>query len=158
MIVVSDASPIIALESVGQLSLLRDLYGRVLVPSQVYREITIADKPGGPQIAATEWLEEHPLAKGTTVAALAAMLDQGEAEAIVLALEVGAELLLMDERRGRIIAQDMGCQVAGLLGVLVVAKKKGLIPELRPLLASLSRTGFRVSDTLVQQVLREVGE
>lgn len=158
MIVVSDASPIIALESVGQLSLLRDLYERVLIPASVYREITIADKSGAALIAAESWLEERPVSDGKAVTALMATLDPGEAEAIVLALEEEAELLLMDERRGRRIATEMGCQVLGLLGVLVEAKNRGLVPEVKPILMSLSQGSFRISEALVEHVLREVGE
>ena len=86
-------------------------------------------------------------------------LDAGEAEAIALAVETEAELLLMDERLGRESARHFGLRYVGLIGVLVEAKRKGLVRAVRPYLNELRDiAGFRIRDTLYIRVLRDEGE
>jgi predicted nucleic acid-binding protein len=93
------------------------------------------------------------------VTALQAELDEGEAEAIALAIQLKAHLLLLDERRGRAVASRLGLRFIGLLGVLVEAKQKGYISRVKPLLDHLiAKAGFWVSHQLYARVLREVGE
>lgn len=86
-------------------------------------------------------------------------LDLGEAEAIVLASERGADFLLMDERVGRSIARERGIPTIGLIGALAAAKQMGLLPAVRPVLDALRvEAGFWVGDVVYQQVLRDLGE
>ena len=85
-------------------------------------------------------------------------LDQGESEALVLAKELGAVRILIDERLARRKARSVGLTVTGTLGVLLMAKEAGLIPAVRPLLDSLSETPFRMSENLYRRVLRMAGE
>jgi len=93
------------------------------------------------------------------VQALQQELDAGEAEAIVLALETRAELLLMDEHLGRETARHLGLRHTGLIGVLIEAKRKGLISKVKPHLDALRDVaGFRVSDALYRRVLQDEGE
>ena len=93
------------------------------------------------------------------VRALQQELDAGEAEAIALALETGAELLLMDERLGRETAAHLGLRYVGVIGVLVEAKHKGLVSALKPQLDALRDVaGFRVSGGLYRRVLQDEGE
>ena len=93
------------------------------------------------------------------VRALQSELDHDEATAIALAVERQAEVVLIDERRARAVATRLGLNVVGVLGVLVEAKRKALIPQLKPLLDDLiTRAGFWVSAQLYEQVLQAVGE
>ncbi|PSN12427.1 DUF3368 domain-containing protein [filamentous cyanobacterium CCT1] len=86
-------------------------------------------------------------------------LELGEAEAIALAIEVGGDRLLMDERLGRQVAQRLSLKVTELLGVLVAAKQSGLITELKPLVnALISQAKFRVHTDLYWQILQDVDE
>jgi len=162
LIVVSDTSPFVALAAVGQLDLLPQLYGEVLLPEAVYREI-IAGGEGAPGVAevasAAGWVQVRASIDVALVESLNAELDEGEAEAIALALECGAELLLIDEHRGRAIAGRYGIRVAGVLGVLIEAKTRGVLPAVKPVLDSLiAAAGFRVGDALYGHVLEAAGE
>jgi predicted nucleic acid-binding protein len=86
------------------------------------------------------------------------LLDAGEASAILLAEQTDCRFLLIDERRGREIARRRGLPVVGLAGILLAAKQSGLLESVGPVLADLSRQGYRLSDTLVAEVVRLAGE
>lgn len=127
MIVVSNTSPIINLAAIGQLDLLQQLYQKLTIPQAVYYEISIvgAGQPGATEVQRLNWIESRQVANRALVTALQTELDEGEAEAIALAIEIGANLLLLDERRGRAVAARLGLQFIGLLGLLIEAKHKG---------------------------------
>ena len=139
MSVVSNASPLINLSCIGQLDLLSQLYDALTVPRAVWREVVLKGKgqPGAEEIEKASWIKVQSVTNRELVRALRQELDAGEAEAIALALEVGAEFLLMDERLGRETALHMGVRCIGLIGVLVEAKRRGVVSEIRPLLAWL---------------------
>ena len=160
MIVVSDASPVMNLAAIGRIDLLRILYGGVLLPEAVYREITaFEDQPGAREAATFEWMARQRPVRSDLVEALRGSLDGGEAEAIALAVEVGADLLLIDERAGREAAERLGVNRTGLLGVLLEAKGQGLVREVRPLLNALrTEAGFWISSALYESVLRQASE
>ena len=159
MIVVSDASPLIALDAVGRLEILRDVFGRVLVPEAVRQE---AEQ--GPEtalrLARVPWIEIRDVGNVDLIAELAASnLDTGEAAALALALEVHADYLLVDERVARRVARQRGVQVVGVLGVLLTAKRRGSLHAVGPVIEDLlTKAGFRASPRLVAEVLEAAGE
>jgi predicted nucleic acid-binding protein len=154
LIVVSDTSPILNLAAVGKLHLLRDLYAEIVVPPSVQNELSrnaIQLDPSWTRVVAA-------LNQGD-VAALREQLDPGEAEAIVVAAELEAELLLVDEKRGRRVAIDRGLEVTGLLGVLAEAKARSLIPRCQPVLDDMIRiAGFWIGDDLRTRYLQGLKE
>lgn len=160
MIVVSDTSPITNLAAIGQLDLLRQLYVTIIIPLAVYNEMVAVDKivPGAIEIQTFGWVQTQLVVDAQRVIDIQANqddIDLGEAEAIILALEVKADLLLMDERRGRALAINYGLNVTGLLGVLLQAKRNGLIPAVKPLIDQLIKTAdFRVSGQLYATVIQ----
>lgn len=161
MIVVSDASPLIALAACNQLGLVQTLYGELWLPTAVFEEITSARPlaPGALEVRQASWIHHRAITNETLVAALSSELDVGEAEAIALAVELRADLLLMDERRGRQVAKRLGRPVIGVLGVLIEAKAANALSEVRPVLESLiSQVGFRISPELAARVLEVAGE
>lgn len=159
MIVVSDTSPITNLAVIGQLDLLRELYQKVILPEAVYRELTASGgQHPGAIVSSLDWIEVQPGTNQSLVTALRIELDEGEAEAIVLAQQVSADLLLMDERRGRAVAERFGLRVMGLLGVLVEARQRGLVEQLKPHFDLLIQSGFWIRQELYERVLRSVGE
>ena len=161
MIVVSDTSPILNLARIGRLDLLPALYQQVIIPEAVYAELTVSkrDLPPAIDLASEPWLTIAVPKDKARVQKLREDLDPGEAEAIVLAIERRADLLLVDERRARRIAANAGLTVTGLLGTLARAKLAGLIPEAKPVLDELIRTArFWIGPELYQEVLKELGE
>jgi len=159
VIVVSNTSPITNLAAIGQLDLLRQLYQQIVIPEAVYRELTASSSQHPGAIVQTlNWIATQAVTNQALVTALRLELDEGEAEAIALAQELSADLVLIDERDGRAIAARFGLRVIGLLGVLVEAKHQTLIPAVRPLLDALIRSGFHISQNLYSRVLQAVGE
>ena len=162
MIVVSDTSPITNLAAVGLLDLLHQLYDRVIIPQAVYDEMASLNYsvPGALEVQTLSWIDIQPVSDLTRAKELQNQLDIGEAEAIILALELQADLLLIDERKGRKVAAQCGVKkINGLLGVLLEAKQKKLIPEIKPIVdALIDHQNFRISDRLYSRVLQVAGE
>jgi uncharacterized protein len=153
MIVVSDTSAITALLQVRKEALLADLYGQVLVPEAVQTEL-LQTHPHLPPFLRSVRVEAV-----AEVQRLSAELDLGEAEAIALAKELRADLLLMDELEGRRVALREGVPFIGLLGVLVQAKRAGHIASVRLLIAELeSVADFRLSEEVKAVAFRNAGE
>lgn len=161
MIVVSDTSPINNLAAINQLYLLHQLYRTVLIPKAVYRELTDPNFPiaGATEVQTLDWIQTRAVSDRTLVEALSNELDIGEAEAIALAVEIQAEQVLIDERRGRLVATRLNLRYTGILGILVEAKSQGLIAEVKPLLDALvNDAGFWVAEALYNSVLQLVNE
>ncbi|HBE18578.1 MAG TPA: DUF3368 domain-containing protein [Cyanobacteria bacterium UBA11149] len=162
MIVISDTSVLTNLAGIGHIHLLQQLYEHILIPTAVYQELTVDPPvPGTLEVQTFQWIEVRASSNLTMVEQLQnqAQLDLGESEAIALALEINTDLLLIDERRGRAEANRLGIRITGLLGVLVEAKQRSLIPTVQPLIDYLiARSEFRVSQALYQQILAIVGE
>ncbi|MCF7976722.1 MAG: DUF3368 domain-containing protein [Chromatiaceae bacterium] len=159
--VVSNSSPIINLACIGRLDLLPALYDTIVIPPAVLHETTMVlpNAPGAAIVRAASWIQCREVANSSLVASLRLELDPGEAEAIACALEGQARLLFIDERRGRNVAHRLGLSVIGLVGVLLLAKRRGLVAQIRPLLEGLrQRAGFWMSDALYDRVLQEADE
>jgi uncharacterized protein len=163
VIVISDTSVITNLAAIGHLHLLQLLYGQILIPAAVYRELTDIDPPvsGTLEVQTLPWIGVRTVDNFRMVQQLQTQgqLDLGESEAITLALEMKADLLLIDERRGRAEANRRGIRITGLLGVLVEGKRRSLIDAVKPLMDELIGTSeFRVSQALYVQILELVKE
>ena len=161
MIIVSDTSPINILAAINHLHLLHQLYGTVLIPEAVYRELTDPNFPvaGATEVQTFEWIQTRAVSDRMLVEALSNELDIGEAEAIALAVESQADQVLIDERRGRLVAAKLNLRYTGILGILVEAKSQGLIAEVKPLLdALISEGGFWIAEPLRNSVLHLVNE
>jgi predicted nucleic acid-binding protein len=161
MIVVSDTSAIINLAMIGRLDLLHQLYNEVIIPAAVYQEIVVqgAGKPGAVEVRTQSWFKQRVVLDTAFVSQLRRDLDDGEAEAIVLAQEIGADLLLIDDRAARRHAARLGLRFIGLLSVLLEAKKAGLLATVKPPLDDLiSKAGFRVHSSLYHAFLASAGE
>nr|WP_206071100.1 DUF3368 domain-containing protein [Nodosilinea sp. P-1105] len=163
VIVVSDTSPLSGLAIAGYLSLLEQIYDEVIIPVAVANELRRGgqDDPRITEVLALDWVEVQQPKNLALVETLQAdqNLDRGESEAIALALELKADELLIDERLGRREASRLGLSITGLLGILLVAKRRGLVGAIRPIMDDLiNEAGFRVSSQLYADVLAMAGE
>lgn len=161
MIVISDASVFMNLAVIGHLHLLPSIFHKIIIPQGVYDEIVIKGwgKAGSKEVKDAAWIEIKRCSDHKTLNKLLEVLDKGEAEAITLALEIKADLLIVDEKRGRLIATEMEVRITGLLGVLLIAKQQGLITEVKTLMEQLREKGnFRISKATFQRVLDRAGE
>lgn len=153
MIVVSDTSPLTALLTVGQADLLMRLFVEVVIPEAVRDELRKSHAP------LPDWLQVRSVLDRTEVNRYSRTVDLGEAEAIALARELRADYLLIDERKGRRLATQQGLSVVGLLGAILMAKRRNLIPSARALLVRLDQdAGVYLGDELREAALRSVGE
>ncbi|MEQ8536598.1 MAG: DUF3368 domain-containing protein [Coleofasciculus sp. D1-CHI-01] len=156
MIVVSDTSAVSNLAIVNHLWLLEAIYQRVIIPDIVARELAAASNPIIPAILQVGWIQTQSLTHSQLANQLQQErgLDAGEANAIALALELQADDLLIDERLGRQEALRLGLSIIGILGILLVAKQRSLIPQVQPVMdALINEAGFRVSPQLYQRIL-----
>jgi predicted nucleic acid-binding protein len=153
MIVVSDTSPLTALLTVNESEILPQLFAEVIVPRAVWEELRRSHD------ALPDWLKMREVSDTEETIRLAGLVDRGEAEAIELAKELHADRLLIDERKGRKLAADEGVPVIGLLGVVLLAKRRGLVQSARVLMTALrAEAGVYLSDDLVERALSSVGE
>lgn len=160
MIVISNTSPISNLAAIGQLELLQQLYGNIIIPPAVYQELINSGDtdPATLAVQTLGWIQTQPVLDRVLLETLQTNLDPGEAEAITLAVEIHADRLIIDERRGRNEAIRLGLQVTGLLGIVLAAKQQGLIPLVQPILDDLRANSFWIRDALYAEVLRLAGE
>ncbi|MFN0077357.1 MAG: DUF3368 domain-containing protein [Prosthecobacter sp.] len=154
MIIVADSSPLIALMRVGRLELLRELYGTIIMPDAVWNELVVAgaQRPGADLVTQCGWIVRKPVGNRAMVDAMSELLDPGEREAIVLAQEIDADALLMDESIGRAAAMHLGLKVTGLIGVLLRAKNIGLLPDAVELAQEMRNQGWWVADKLLEML------
>lgn len=159
-LIVSNTGPLIALDACNQLDLLRSLYDRVVVPEEVERELARGGGtalPSGLTAAHRAWIEVLPLSIQSSPWLLA-RLDAGEAAVIRLALEIGSPIVLMDEKRGVKVARNEGLNAIGSVGILMLAKSRGLVTEVRPHLYNMHSSGIRLSAKLIEWAIINSGE
>jgi predicted nucleic acid-binding protein len=158
--IVADTGPLIAFARLGRLQLLRQVVRIIFIPDAVFDEIVTRGqgRPGSSEVADADWIQRRTLSDQEAIAQFPIPLHAGEREAILLAVELHAPLLI-DEHRGRDIARARGLNVIGSLRILGEAKTRGLIPAVRPLVGELLNLAYWLDqETIVRPFLREMGE
>ena len=160
MIVISDTSCIGYLIIIDKIFLLRDNFSKIFVPQIVHKEILqLSEKYDLSKYLHSDWISINSITNTNLYNELLKKVDEGESEAIVLSQEIHADLLLIDERKGTEIARSFGIRTIGLLGVLLLSKKKKLIPLVQPILDELiANTTFRITKNLYTTVLKQANE
>lgn len=161
MIVVSNTSPITSLAAIGHFELLRELFGQVHIAQAVWHELNHGGRrhPGSHEVENAAWVDRHEVENRMLVTILRRDLDRGEAETLALAVELKADLVLLDEQEGRHAASRLGLHSLGVLGLLLQAKRLQKIEEIRSYLDALrQQAGFYLGDRLYCDVLEQAGE
>ncbi|MEK6581697.1 MAG: DUF3368 domain-containing protein [Nitrospirota bacterium] len=158
MIVVSNSTVLIGLARINKLELLNKLFSIVYIPDAVFNELTQAKKTGVSDIKNASYLERKSPKDKKEVAFLLGNLDIGEAEVLVLSKELNADLVLVDEEKARKVVVIAGFEVMGLMGVLLMAKRYGLLRSIKPLIEELKKKKFRVSEDIIAEILKSAGE
>jgi len=156
---VSNASPLIILARVGYLAGLRQLFRSVHIPEEVYNEVVIAGAglPGASAVSKADWIEVSTVSDQAALTAMVSKtgLGSGEAAAVQLAKELGAEIVLMDERRGRRFVQGLGLAVVGSVGILEELWRRGAVADLRTTYSELLRQNVRIDARTLEYSLRQ---
>ncbi|MBD2141128.1 DUF3368 domain-containing protein [Anabaena sp. FACHB-1250] len=155
MIIVSDTTPISELAKVNHLNLLPKLFGKVVIPQGVFDELQVGEHPAAKLVQNLSWLEVVTVDNQQLVRELqqSFKLDLGESEAIALAEEISASGLLIDERAARKVAMAQKLPLIGTVGILLLAKRRGLLDSVKDVLDEMQEQGMRISDRLYVQVL-----
>lgn len=156
-ITVCNSTPIISLSSVGRLDLLRDIFGEIIIAEAVYREIKAKQSYGYREIDA-DFITVHVVQDIAERSRLQEELDDGEAETILLAKEIQATRVIIDENIGYAIARREGLNVVRTLSILLKAKDEGLIVALKPILDEMIAKGRWYSQSVYLAVLERAGE
>ena len=153
MIIVADSSPLVSLAILEKLELLEKLFDDVYIPQAVFDEITVSGKPFSHALREFSKRKTKRVKNRVALSILMDDLDKGEAEAIILALENGIDDILIDEHKGRRIAKTKGLHPIGTIGILLQAKRDGLINAIHPFLKKLVENNIRISSGLYKQAL-----
>lgn len=157
MIVISDSSPLIALLSVDRIEILELLFETVLIPPAVRDEVF--GSPSGRTVTMPDFIRVETLLSETAVLFLRMNLHVGESEAIALALDKGIDRIILDDKQARETAGRLGLRVIGTLGVLMLAKEKGHVVEVRPLVIQMmDRISFRIAPAVLNRALARLNE
>jgi predicted nucleic acid-binding protein len=148
-IIISDTSCLIALSRIEKLDLLKDLYHEIIITKDVQQEF------GG---SLPDWILITEVKDKQKQKDLEERLDKGEASSIALALEIDNTTLIIDEIKGRKIAQSLNIDIIGTIGIIILADKKGLISDVISTILLLANKGFRLSDNLINKIINKYGQ
>lgn len=164
MKVICNTSPIIGLLSIKHLSLLWELFEEVIIPQAVYEELCVENENYREEIQeiktriAQGKISVYQIENSQMVKAMYGKLHYGELEVIVGAKELNVSLAIIDEIAARKMAAEFLIDTMGIMGMLLMAKKRGFIKEIRPDMELLRKNGYRISDRIFEEILRKAGE
>lgn len=161
MVIVSDTSPVSNMLIIGELELIYKTVGKIIIPQTVATEIRALKRfeIDLTSFETANWIEIKKPKDISFVKELSLELDAGEAEAIALSKQLNADYIIIDERIGRIIAKKYNQQIIGLLGILIQAKQKGIVPEIKSIIDKLRTVaGFWITEKLYNEILGLVNE
>lgn len=158
--VVVNSTPIISLSIINELDLLSKLYKEIYVPQAVYDEVSVTgkSKTGAKLLKKAKFINVVPVKNDTACKFFSTSLHKGEVEVMILAKEIEADLVIIDDYQARKHAKYLGLNLTGTLGVLLRAKEEGVIKEIRPLLDELINNDIYIDNGLYEKVLQMAGE
>lgn len=148
-IIISDTSCFIVLSNIGELDILHKVYSKIITTIDIVSEYGEA---------LPDWVEIQNASDKYRQQLLELQIDKGEASAIALALEIPGCTLILDDYKARKIAEKLGIDITGTIGVIIKAKLNGIIPSIKPLLEKIRHTDFRLSPDIEVLALKEAKE
>jgi Predicted nucleic acid-binding protein, contains PIN domain len=161
MIIVANTTPLIGLASIQRFDLLQKLFSELHIAQAVYDEAVVTGREEGGakhEVSTSTWIKTVSVQDRLAVQVLLDEMDLGEAETIVLASELRADWVLMDEKKGRRKLTELGIKKVGTLGILLKAKQTGLLSAIRSDVEQLRQKGFSISQDVIDSVLRQANE
>ena len=157
--VIVNSTPLIVLCGIGKLDVLRKLYGEIMIPDAVYREVTVLEDSACMQVRnAGTWIHIEAVRDSAEKKMYKAKLHAGEVEVMILAQEQKADLVIIDDNAAKKTAKYLGLTVTGTLGVPLKAKRQGIVQRIDILLAEMKRNGFYIDSRMEAFVLEQAGE
>lgn len=157
--VIVNSTPLIVLCGIGQLNLLKKLYGEIYIPKAVYQEVTAKTDSACLQLKNEKsWIHVAEIKDTGDKKMYKAKLHDGEVEGMILAQEMKSDLVILDDNAAKKTAKYLGLTVTGTLGILIKAKQDGYIQQIHPLLSMMKRKGFYISETVERLVLEKSNE
>lgn len=160
MKVVCNATPLIALAKIGEINLLKEFFGEIYIPDAVYDDVVTRgqNRPGMNEVMDAKWIKRKSVRNKMMVKLLLAELDKGEAEVLVLANEINADKVIIDEKKGRNAAELAGLGIIGTVGILLLAKRQKKIRSVKELLDKLKDEDFRLSNYVYEETILKAME
>lgn len=146
--IIADTSCLIIYDKINRLEILQHTFVELIVTDEVAEEF--GELP--------DWIAVRQIANKNQYLELAKNLGKGEASSITLALEFEGSLLIIDERKGRKVAEELKIEIIGSLGVLIKAKEKRVIKSVKEILDLIDKTNFRISESIKEKILKKAGE
>lgn len=158
--VVVNTTPLIALSHVGQLDILKELYGEIIIPEAVYKELSVKEESICKKAVdrSVDWIRVENVKNQMAKTMYKTQLHDGEVEVMILSKEIAADIVIIDDANAKKHAKYLGLPVTGTLGVLIKAKQEGYVNELRPILSQMVEEGIYISQSLIDMCLKQVGE
>lgn len=158
--VVVNTTPLIALSHVGQLDILKKLYGEIIIPEAVYKELSAKSESVCKKAVdrSLDWIRVDGVKNQMAKSMYKTQLHDGEVEVMILSKEIEADVVIIDDANAKKHAKYLQLPVTGTLGVLIKAKKEGYVGELKPILYQMVEKGIYVSQELIELCLNQVGE
>lgn len=158
--VIVNTTPLIALSHVGQLNLLKELYGEIIIPQAVYEEVSVkVDSVCKKEVdSSLDWIRVEKISNQMAKDMYKTQLHEGEVEVMILAKEVAADVVIIDDANAKKYAKYLKLPVTGTLGVLLRARQMGYVDKLEPVLRQMVEKGIYISQSLIELCLKQAGE
>ncbi len=157
--IVVNSTPLIILGNIDGLKILQELYGEIIIPRAVFEEVTSKDDNAKLNLSQNlSWIKVLEVQDKSNRKMYQAKLHDGEVEVMMLANEISADLLIIDDNAAKKTAKFLGFTVTGTLGVILKAKSEGIIPQVKPIVDEMLRQGFYISPSIIETVLKMANE
>lgn len=157
---VVNTTPLIALSHVGRLDILKNLYGGIIIPEAVYRELSVKPESVCKKAvdSSLDWIQVAKIKNQMAKSMYKTQLHDGEVEVMILAKEIAADVVIIDDANAKKHAKYLKLPVTGTLGVLIKAKQEGYVDKLKPILSQMEQNGIYISQSVIDMCLKQTGE